>query len=224
MPTQNALSYSPRQFSRYDCQCLDPSTCNATPLTSSQENDNLVIDRNAATVLDWPTILRDVESGIYGIIVTDGGDSLDQSDPEDQSAKSNGRFPATQHLDLHSHDNNWSTAPLQSSEQAALPALKPQIHDTAEVDSESDLDSGFEFDHYGIGGIDDQAAAKLREIAYRTEFMLPVEGCGSGCCNYSDFDCSDCGSGASDIDAPEVVGGAKYMDVELGICGYLELN
>ena len=227
MPTQNPLLYSPQQFSQYDCRCFAPSICNTTPLTTSQENDTLVTDRNATTVLDRPTILRDVESGIYGIIFTDGVDSLSQTDPEDQSPKRDAKTPATPHLELRNHDdNNRSTAPMQSSDQVASPALKPQIHDTAEVDSESDRDSGFEFDYYGIGGIDDQAAAKLREIAYRTEFMLPVEQCGSGCCRYSAFGCSDCGSGASDVDAPEVVGGgfgAKYMDVEVGACGYLEL-
>ena len=209
------------QLSNKNRTCLDTSVCNKPHLTSFSK-DEMAVPSNIDSFSHWPTILRGAEIGIYGVITRDGAECIGPMDPEERSDKRDRKAPpATECLELHNHDNSWSTGQKQFGEQALSTASKlHHINDMAESVPELELHSDDEVDDYAISGIDDLAAAKRREITYRADFTRPLERCGSSCCGYSDVSCSDCSSEASGEESFEVgeeSGEDRYVDTKLAV-------
>lgn len=197
-------------------------TSPTTLLTSFITNDEMVINSDTNGFSDWPAILRHVETGIYGAIVREEIECDGLPDLDERSGKRNAK---TSRPELRKHDENWYTGRGSPHNLALSPALYPHINDTAVCVSEIHLDSGDELDDYGISGVDDQLAAKHREIIYRTDFALSSEQCASSCCDYSDVSCSDCESEASDLESFDIgneSGEDQHVDVRLGVDGYLK--
>lgn len=206
---------------------MDTETHTTTSLTLCPPHNEVAIDGDTDSFLDWSGILHDVETGLSGAILRERTQCHGQTSLEERSDTNEEKASIAESLELRNHDNNWSAVSKPPSNQALLPPLEPCFDGIADIDSEPDLEPDCELDDdYGISGIDDQAAARRREITYRTDLAPSVEQCLAGCCNYSDVSCSDCEMDRSDAESFEVVKGCGdgcRADTMLGGDGYLRL-